>query len=167
MFDCMLVKKGAARRLVAVFVDGGGGLKAGLTVGVRVVRKSDGEYLEGDGSWASSPSAEHAAAEWDAVNLPGVYCFDWALPEALDEYLVRFDGGSGAANRYQFAYVQAVAVDAADMHKVKAALVNKQVQTIGTGEVAIMDDDGVATLVTLTPAVDDVSSPTRNILSPS
>jgi hypothetical protein len=150
-----------------VFVDGSGGLQTGLSVNVRVARKSDGKYLQSDGSWASSPSNEYAAAELDASSLPGVYYFDWTLPDASDEYVVRFDGSSSAANRYQFACVQAVAVDAADLHKIKAALVNKQVQTIGTGVVAIMDDDGVTPLLTLTPTVDDVSNPTQNILSPS
>ncbi|MCK6483613.1 MAG: hypothetical protein L6R00_05705 [Phycisphaerae bacterium] len=51
-----------------------------------------------------------------------------------------------------------------ELHLCKAALVNRQVQTIATGVVQIMDDDGVTPLRTLTPIVDDVNAPTQNVL---
>jgi len=55
----------------------------------------------------------------------------------------------------------------AELHLCKAALVNKQVQTIATGVVQIKDDDAVTTLRTLTPSVDDVNSPTQNVVTPA
>ena len=54
-----------------------------------------------------------------------------------------------------------------EIHKVKAALVNKRIQTIATGVVLIKDDDASTTLVTLTPSVDDADNPTQNIITPS
>jgi len=167
MFDAMLVKKGSTRRLVAVLVDAAGALKTGLTVGVRVVRSSDGQYLKNDGTWAASPVDEPSAAEWDAANLPGVYYWDFALPDALTAYLVRFDGGGGAANRYQFAWIEAVKTGDADLHAAKAVLANRQKQTISTGVVTVYDDDGATALLTLTPSVDDADNPTENILTPA
>jgi hypothetical protein len=166
MLDCAYVKKGSTQRLVALFMDAAGGLKTALNVGVRVIRKSDGHYLRDDGTWAAVPNGEPAATEWDAIYDPGVYFFDWTVPDAIDEYLVRFDGGNAAANRYQFVYLRAVKIDAADLHKAKAALVNKQVQTIHTGVVTIKDDDGATALMTLTPSVDDTDNPMQNILTP-
>lgn len=167
MLDCIRVKKGTARRLAAVFVDAAGAPKTGLTPTVRVVRVSDGKYLADDATWTATPAAEYLAAEWSAAYNPGAYYFDFTLPDALDSYLVRFDGGAAAANRYVYAWVEAVAVADGDLHRAKAALVNKQSQDIATGVVTVFDDDGVTPLVTLTPSVDDPESATENILTPS
>ena len=167
MFDCIRVKKGTTHRLVATFVDTAGDLKDGLAVTVRAMRAGDNKFLKNDGTWTSTPSTEYTATEWDGTNMPGVYTFDFSIPDAIDQYIVRFDGGAGAANRYQYAWVEAVKLDEADLHKAKAALVNKQKQTISDGVVTVYDDDGSTELVTLTPSVDDEESPTENILMPS
>ncbi len=167
MLDCPHVKVGTTHRLLAVFVDAAGSPKTGLSVTVRILRKSDGLFLQSDGAWSTSPGDEYTATAIDAASLPGVYGFDWTVPATLDEYIVRFDGGADAANRYQFGQVRSAKVDVADLHKIKAALVNKQVQTINSGVVAIKDDDGETDLLTLTPDVDDVDNPTQNILSPT
>ncbi len=167
MFDSIRVRRNSTQRLVAVFIDAAGAPKTGLTVGVRVVRSSDGWYLKNDGTWAESPAGEPSAAEWDAENLPGVYCWDFALPDALTAYLVRFDGSSAAINRYQFAWLEAVQMGDADLHLAKAVLANKQKQAISTGVVTVYDDDGATALLTLTPEVDDAEHPTENILTPA
>jgi hypothetical protein len=54
-----------------------------------------------------------------------------------------------------------------ELHLCKAALVNKQVQTIATGVVQIKDDDGATTLRTLTPSIDDPDAPTQNVITPT
>lgn len=55
----------------------------------------------------------------------------------------------------------------AELHQCKAALVNRQAQTIATGVVQFFDDDGVTVVRTLTPTVNDPDAPTQNILVPS
>ncbi len=167
MLDTKRVKKGATPRLVALFVDTAGALKTGLTVTVRVIRTSDDEFLKNDATWTAAPSTEYTATEWDNTNEPGVYYFDFALPDSIDQYLIRFDGSGSAATRYQFAWLEAVKLDEADIHEAKAALVNKQKQSISDGVVTIYDDDGTTPLVTMAPSVDDVDNPTENILTPS
>ena len=167
MLECMRVKKNTTKRLVAIFVDSSGSLKTGLTVTVRVLRTSDDKFLKNDGTWTMTPSTEYTATEWDGTDMPGVYYFDFSLPDAIDQHLVRFDGSDEAANRHPFAWVEAVKLDELDMHKAKAALVNKQKQTISDGVVTIYDDDGTSSLITMTPSVDDVDDPTENVLTPS
>jgi hypothetical protein len=167
MLESIRVKKNSTRRLVAVFVDAAGASKTGLTITVRVLRVSDDQYLKNDGTWTAAPSTEYPATAWDGTNMPGVYYFDFALPDAIDQYFVRFDGSTGAANRYQYAWLEAVKLDEADLHQAKAVLVNKQKQTISTGVVTVMDDDGTTALMTMTPSVDDVDNPTENILTPT
>lgn len=54
-----------------------------------------------------------------------------------------------------------------DAHLAKAALANKQNQTISSGVVAIRNNADDGTLVTLTPSVDDNDNPTINTLTPS
>ena len=167
MLEGMRVKRNSTRRLTAVFVDSVGNAKTGLAVTVRIIRASDDEFLKNDATWTASPSTEYTATEWDGTDLPGVYHFDFALPDAIDQYFVRFDGGTAAANRYQYTWLEAVALDEADLHKAKAALVNKQKQTIADGVVTVYDDDDTTELVTLTPSVDDVDNPTENVLTPA
>jgi hypothetical protein len=166
MLESTRVKKNSTRRLVAVFVDAAGAAKTGLTVTVRILRASDDQYLKNDGTWTAAPSTEYGATAWDGTNMPGVYCFDFTLPDVIDQYFVRFDGSTGAANRYQYAWLEAVRLNEEDLHKAKAALVNKQKQSISTGVVTILDDDGTTALMTLTPSVDDVDNPAENILTP-
>lgn len=158
-------KKGTTERIVATFVDAAGALKTGLSVGVRVRRSSDGYFLNDDDSWTASPGTEYSATEVDATNAPGVYSFAFSLPDALDEYDLRFDGSSAAANRYQFGTLRAVAEGDGDLHVVKAVIANTQQQAIATGVVTVMDDDGVTPLLTLTPSVDDEMNPTKNVLT--
>jgi hypothetical protein len=167
MLDCIRVKKGSSQRLIAVFVDVAGAGKTGLIVSVRVLRASDGKYLADDASWNVSPTSEPTAAEVSATHNPGVYEYEFAMPDALDQYLIRMDGTAAAANRYVYGRIEAVATGDADLHKVRAALVNRQTQSIADGVVTIMDDDGVTPLVTLTPSVDDPDNASENILTPS
>lgn len=54
-----------------------------------------------------------------------------------------------------------------DAHYAKAALLNKQTQTIATGVVVIRNNADDADLMTLTPSVDDADNPTTNTLTPS
>lgn len=161
------VKKGTTERIEAIYVDAAGSLLTGLTATVRIQRSSDGKFLKNDGTWTATPSSEYVAGESDPTNRPGEYAFDFQLPDALDTYSVRFDGGSAAANRYQFGTIEAVADGEDDFHKAKAVLANRQEQDISTGVVTVMDDDGVTPLLTLTPSVDDPDNPTKNILSVS
>ena len=161
------VKKGTTERIEAVFVDSAGSLVTGLTTTVRIQRAGDGKFLKNDGTWTATPSSEYAAVESDATNRPGEYAFDFQMPDALDTYSVRFDGGIAAANRYQFGTITAVPDGDGDLHEMKAVLANRQEQEIATGVVTVMDDDGATPLLTLTPSVDDVDNPTKNILSVS
>ncbi len=167
MLDCLRVEKGTTERIVATFVDSAGALLGGLTVTVRVQRASDGHFLNGDGTWTAAPATEHVAAKIDATNRPGEYAFLFSMPDTTDEYDIRFDGGTTAANRYQFGSIKAVADAEGDLHVAKAVLANKQKQDIATGVVTVMDDDGVTPLLTLTPTVDDEDNPTKNILAVS
>jgi hypothetical protein len=165
MLDCIRVEKGTVERVLAVFVDSAGALLTGLTVAVRVQRSSDGKYLESDDKWSAVPATEHTAAQVDATNRPGEYIFSFSLPDVPETYEVRFDGGSSAANRYQFGAIKAVADAEGDLHAAKAVLANRQEQDIATGVVTVMDDDDVTPLLTLTPTVDDEENPTKNILA--
>lgn len=54
-----------------------------------------------------------------------------------------------------------------DAHVAKAALTNKQTQTIATGVVEIRNNADNGTLVTLTPSVDNADNPTTNTLTSS
>lgn len=164
MNDCLRVEKGKTETIQAVFVDVTGALKTGLSVVVRIQRASDGQFLKNDNTWTASPSTEYTAAETDATNRPGEYAFDFALPDVLDTYSVRFDGGSGVANRYQFGELKAVADAEGDIHIARAVLANRQEQDISTGVVTVMDDDDVTPLLMLTPGVDDEENPAKNIL---
>ncbi|MCG8405128.1 MAG: hypothetical protein MI923_08035 [Phycisphaerales bacterium] len=167
MNDCLRVQKNTTETINATFLDTAGVLKTGLTVAVRIQRAGDGKYLKNDGSWTASPSTEYTAAELDATNRPGEYAFDFAIPDTLDIYSIRFDGGTGAANRYQFGKLKAVNDAEGDIHIAKAVLANRQEQSISTGIVTVMDDDDVTPLLTITPDVDDEENPTKNILSMS
>lgn len=110
MFDAIRAKKGTTQRLTAMFVDTAGALKTGLTVSVRVIRVSDDKFLKNDATWTAAPSTEYTATEWDSANMPGVYYYDFAIPDtkAPDEYMIRFDGSADAATRYQFAWLEAI-----------------------------------------------------------
>jgi len=158
-------RKNTTERIVVTFVDAAGAPKSGLTVAVRIRRKSDGQYLNDGDTWTATPGAEHSAAAVDATNAPGVYAFDFAVPDALDEFDIRFDGGSTAANRFQFGVLRAVAEGDGDLHLIKAVVAHSQEQTIATGVVTVMDDDGSTPLLMLTPGVDDELNPTKNVLT--
>jgi hypothetical protein len=111
--------------------------------------------------------ADPAATEWSSANSPGIYYFDFQLLDAVDFYVITFDMSSGASTRFQYVSLEAVAADEADLRKAVAILGNRQEQDIATGVVTVMDDDEVTPLLSLTPGVDDVDSPTKNILTVS
>lgn len=160
-------KKGTTERILAIFTDAGGSPVSGLSATVRVQRKSDSYFLQSDSTWLMTPSDDSTAVELDASNLAGVYYFDFALPDALDEYVIRFDGSASAAPRYLFGILRAVADGDGDLKLARAILGNKQGQTIATGVVTVYDDDGETPLITLTPSVDSASNPKANIITPS
>lgn len=169
MIEINRTKKNTTKRIVVTYFTNFGMPKIGANVSVRVVRASDGQYLQSNGSWATTPQADPTAVEWSSANSPGIYYFDFQLPDAVDFYVIAFDGGSGSGvpQRYQYLSLEAVAVDEDDLRKAVAILANRQEQDIATGVVTVMDDDGVTPLFTLTPSVDDVNNPTKNILTVS
>jgi len=161
------VKVSTTLRIYASFVDSANAPLTGLTPTVRVMRESDNKFLKSDATWITPPGTEYTATALDATNMPGDYYFDFALPSGVDQYLVRFDGGATAANRYQRSVLRAVKLNETDVHKMKAVLCNKSIQTIATGVVAVKDDDASTTLLTLTPSNDSVDAATQNIITPS
>lgn len=167
MIDVRKAKKNTTTRIVAAYFTTLGAPKTGGSVSVRVVRAGDGKYLQSDGSWAASPLDDPAATEWSSTNSPGIYYFDFQLPDAFDFYVITFDMSSGTSTRFQYTSLEAVAADEADLRKAAAILGNRQEQDIATGIVTVMDDDGETPLLSLTPSVDDVDSPTKNILTVS
>ncbi len=167
MIEISRAKKNTTRRIVVAYFSTFGVPKTGANVSVRVVRAGDGQYLQSDGSWAATPEADPAAVEWSSANSPGIYYFDFQLPDAVDSYVIAFDGGSGVSQQHQYVFLNAVAVDEADLRMAVAILANRQEQDIATGVVTVMDDDGVTPLLLLTPGVDDVNNPTKNVLTVS
>lgn len=165
--DTCRATKGTTHKIVMVLRDSVGDLADGLSVTIRVRRASDGAYLQSDASWDSAPSSDPAAVETDSTDFPGVYHYDFALPDQIDRYTVRIDGSATASPRYLFGALMAVSDGDGDVKLARAMLTNKQQQAIATGVVTVMDDDGVTPLLTLTPSVDDVANPTLNILTPS
>lgn len=160
------VKVGTAHRIIMVFRDSTGARKTGLTVTMRIRRKSDGKYLKNDATWTASPSTEYTATETDSTNMPGWYHFDFTLPATEDTYYVSADGSSTliAANRYQEGEILGVKLNEADIHKFAAFMLNKVVQNIGTGLVDVYDDDGVTVLYSLDIGQDDPATPTERIV---
>lgn len=167
MISITRAKKNTTKRIVATYLTTFGVPKTGGNVSVRVVRASDSQYLQSDGSWAATPQADPAAVEWSSSNSPGIYYFDFQVPDAVDSYVITFDIGSGVAEPSQYVSLEAVAADETDLRKAVAILANRQEQDIATGVVTVMDDDGVTPLLALTPSVDDVNNPTKNILTVS
>lgn len=161
--DAITVKISEANRLYAIFHDGAGAPKTGLTVSVRIRRESDGYYLKNDGTWTSSPSTEYTATESSATNLPGVYYFAFTPPATVDKFFIQWDGSASAADRYQYGYLRSVKMNATDLHLMKAVVANKQRQATATGVVQVYDDDASTVLKTLTPTFDG----TYSILTPS
>ncbi len=159
--------KGLTHRIVAILVDTAGSPTAGLSASLRIQRQSDGQYLQSDNTWDASPSDDPALTQTDNTNLPGVYHFDFALPDAVDRYTVRVDGSASAHPRYLFGRLIATVDRDGDLKLARAMLANQQQQAIATGVVTVMDDDGTTPLITLTPTVDDTANPTLNILTPS
>jgi len=167
MIESIQAKKGTTKRVVVVFYNTFGGPKTGVSVTVRVVLASDNLYLQSDGSWGASPQADPTAVEWSSANSPGIYYFDFQLPDAVNSYLITFDGGNSVQTRFVYAWLDAVSADETDLHRVKAVLANRQQQEIASGIVTVMDDDGLTPLLTLTPGVDNVDNPTTNVLTVS
>ncbi len=167
MIEINRAKKNTTKRIAVAYFSTFGAPKTGANVSVRVVRASDSQYLQSDGSWAVTPQSAPTAVEWSSVNSPGIYYFDFQLPDAVDSYVIAFDGDSGVSQRHQYMSLKGVAVDEADLRRAVAILANRQEQDIATGVVTVMDDDGVTPLLTLTPSVDEVNSPTKNVLTVS
>lgn len=159
-------KKGITSRLVVNYLSSGQPA-TGLSVSLRILRKSDDKYLNSDGSWTATPGTDPSTTEWSSSDMPGVYYFDFQLPDAPDAYLAHFDGGTSVSNRHQYFWLEAMPSDESDLHRVKAVLANNQEQEISTGIVTIKDDDGATALLTMTPGVDVPDSPTKNVLTVS
>lgn len=162
MMDCLRIQKGKTHRIYATFVDTAGALKTGLTVSVRIMRKSDILFLKSDATWVTPPGTEYTATALDATNEAGTYYFDFAVPNTFDQYVVRFDGSSSAANRYQ--YGLAITVNDGN-----AMIGNKAEQEIGGathGRVTVYDTDGTTVLYRLTSSK-TAGPPIKRILTPS
>ncbi|NOX58650.1 MAG: hypothetical protein GXP29_07300 [Planctomycetes bacterium] len=106
----------------------------------------------------AGPSAAHTDGgfvEIDATGAPGWYRLD--LPDAVLAAGANTVTVIPASVGFLFAPVRAQigavmsASLANEVHLCKAALVNRRVHTISTGVDEIKDDDGVSTLVTMTP----------------
>ncbi len=167
MMNTDFATKGTTRRIVAILVDTTGAPAAGLSALLRIQRQSDGQYLQSDDTWDASPSDDPELAQTNSANMPGVYHFDFTLPDAVDHYTVRVDGTASAHPRYLFGRLSATVDRDGDLKLSRAMLANRQQQAIATGVVTVMDDDGTTPLITLTPTVDDTANPTLNILTPS
>jgi hypothetical protein len=108
-------------------------------------------------SSADAAHAEGGFVEIDASACPGWYRFD--VPDAAFGAGARAvtvalsaDGVLISPFRVELeARTGDVGVIGAEVHLCKAALVNRRLHTISTGVDEIMDDDGVTTLVTMTP----------------
>jgi len=150
-------KTGAVETIIAVFHTTSGALQTGLTPVVRIRRLSDDFYMDNTGTWAAAPGTEPTMTEVSATNSPGEYEYAFTLPTTVDTYHIRLDGTAGTADRWQFGELRGIEFDTTDLHKAKAALVNKQIQTVSTGVVVIRNDDDTANLVTLTPGATGVS----------
>ena len=106
----------------------------------------------------AGPDAAHSEGgfvEIDATNCPGWYRFDppdAAFAAGVDSVLVVLLASGALIAPVRVELVSAVAGDlVSELHLCKAALTNKRVHTISTGVDEIKDDDGSATLVTMTP----------------
>jgi len=165
--NAVFATKGTTHRIVAILGDNSGTPTAGLTATLRIRRQSDGLYLQNDGTWAEGPTTDPTLSETDSTDLPGVYHFDFVLPDTLDQYTIRADGSTTAHPRFLFGLLTTVVDSDGDLKLARAVLANKQQQAIANGVVTVMDDDGVTPLLTLTPSVDDAANPTLNILTPS
>ncbi len=136
MIDCARVTVSTTEVIEAAFLDSAGNLKTGLTVSVSIRRASDGKILQDDLQWVTSPSALPTATAVDGTNRPGEYAYAFALPATVDEYAIRCDGGSGAANRYAFASLKAMADAAATKCADIEAKALQKFVTDDTGETA-------------------------------
>lgn len=93
--------------------------------------------------------------EVDSAATPGLYRFD--LPDAAvasgaSQLLVVLTAADALFSVFEAELASGTVSDvASEVHLCKAALVNKREHTISTGVDVIKDDDGVTTLVTLTP----------------
>lgn len=156
-------KIGSTETLVGVFHTSAGALLTGVVPVVRIRRLSDNFYMDNTGAWAAAPGTEPTMTEVSSANSPGEYEYDFTLPATADIYHVRFDGTAAAADRWQFGELRGIEVDTNDLHKAKAVLLNKQIQTTSTGVVVVRNDADTADLVTLTPS----TTTTTRTITPS
>lgn len=149
-------KVASVHRIVVAFRDSSGAYKTGLTVTLRIRRKSDGYYLKNDGTWTAAPSTEYTFTETDSTNLPGFYHYDFTLSATVDTYYVRADGSATliAANRYQEGELIGVAQSDADLGLAIARLINKSRQIKATGVIENYADDGTTVIRRYTMGTD-------------
>ncbi len=147
------VLKGATTRLTANFLDANGSALAGLSPEIRIFDRTTGRYLKDDGTWVLSVPAwsEYRMSETSAGDFPGLYYFDFAVPDSVSGFDIRADGGSSAGNRYQFGELLSVDSDESELHLAFAMLANRRQHTISTGVDVVMDNDGATVLRTMTP----------------
>ena len=93
--------------------------------------------------------------EIDAAGCPGWYRFDVpdaALAAGAELVVIVLRAADVLISPVRVQLAAATVADLHDeLHLCKAALVNKRVHTISTGQDAIKDDDGETTLVMMTP----------------
>jgi hypothetical protein len=153
MISSQRVRKGTTTRVTASFVDESGVALTGLTPTLRVYDRATGDFLKDDGTWVSpAPSGEeYAMSETDASDLPGLYHFDFDVPDSVTGFDLRADGGASAGNRFQCGEILAVESDESELHLAFAMLANRRRHTVSTGVDEVMDNDGTTVLRTMTP----------------
>lgn len=122
MLNATHAKKDTTERIFVVFADAAGTLVTGLIPIVHIQRTFDSKFEQQDKTWATTPASPPLAAEWNATYNPGVYYYELTLPKTLpgvgnhqNSYLIRFDGGTTVANRYQYGVIVGVEADEGDL----------------------------------------------------
>lgn len=155
-----IVDKNATRRIyVHLRTSGTANLTSGSPT-LTIVRQSDGYFWTG--SAFQSGAATVNMSELDATNAPGIYYYDFAIPNEYDEYLMYVDGTASATyiRYYSEHWKASIAPETRAGHY--------QEQTIATGVVKVFDgDDDTTELHTLTPGKDSASNPTKSTWTPS
>ena len=142
------IKKGTTHRIFAQWAQ-----TTGLTPTVSIWRQSDSKYLKSDATWVTPESTLYTMTAVDATDRPGLYYFDFAIPDLSTNFLIELDGTSSHASssRYQIGQIESVADSPTNMHWLRAFITNKKSMAIATGIITVYDDDGTTTLFTIDP----------------
>lgn len=153
---------------IRIFLFNGAAALAGRTVALSIERVGDGKFWDGadfepGGYVAVSMSEKTGHAHYEGVyeynfSIPtsdGEQVYDWSVKFSETGWTSYFKGRMVTVWNTWDVPIAGHAVPGStggELHLAKAALVNKRLHTIATGLDVIKDDDGVATLRTLTPS---------------